>query len=121
MLGENCLEAFESELIIEQVSATNADVCCFMGVLEHLDNLQAMLDAVSHNKNIKYMFFLVPVFSLSCVFESAFQAVFNRLTFGGQHNHLFTNRSLEYMYKKYNFFQYPFGILELILWIYSVR
>jgi 2-polyprenyl-3-methyl-5-hydroxy-6-metoxy-1,4-benzoquinol methylase len=84
------------------VRDTQAQVICFIGVLEHLYELSLMLESIQNNKNIQFMFFSVPMFSLANVFGIVFPDVFNRQLIT-MHTHLFSRRSLEWMYKNYGF------------------
>jgi SAM-dependent methyltransferase len=104
MLEGNYLQALSQDDIISSVSNTNAQILCFIGVFEHLCDLSGMLREIKVNTHIKYVFFSVPMYSLSCIFESIFPEVFNR-QLGGGHTHLFSRKSLEWMYKKYDLIQ----------------
>jgi len=96
------LKTIEPENILNIISTADCDVVSFIGVLEHIYNLNEILNAIKINKNIKYLFFCVPMFSLSCIIEIAFPNVFNR-HLGSGHTHLFSRESLEWMYSHYNF------------------
>lgn len=79
--------------------------------------MNEVLEAIKNNKNIKYLFISVPLFSYSCIFETANQTCFNR-QLGGAHTHLFTFESLEWISRKYNFeliskWQFGTDILDL--------
>ncbi|MCL2202481.1 MAG: class I SAM-dependent methyltransferase [Defluviitaleaceae bacterium] len=88
---------------IVQIALTEeADVLTFIGVLEHIPNLQAVLQAITQNKSVKYMFFSVPCLAFSNAIEAVFPQVFGR-HMGHGHTHAFSNRSLEWMYKNYGF------------------
>lgn len=82
------------------VARTDADVVSFIGVLEHVRDLRGMLDAVVNNEHISYMYFSVPMFSMTVLIESVFDEVFSR-QLSGVHNHVFSNDSLEWMYARY--------------------
>jgi hypothetical protein len=100
MLGEDCITLCgqdDSEVIIRE---TQAQVASFMGVLEHVQNLDGILKSVSGNERIKYMYFVVPCFSLANIISMVFPDVFNR-HLALNHTHLFSNESLDFMYKKY--------------------
>lgn len=102
MLGTDMLISKNAIDIIATVRDTDCEVVCFIHVLEHLNDLQAMLEYISSNKKIKYVYFAVPLFSLACIFEIIFPEVFNR-QLGWTHTHLFSKQSLEWMYAKYDF------------------
>ena len=99
MLGSKHLECIVQNDVCDYLRKTTADVVSFIGVFEHIINLNEILNSIQQNNNIKYVFFSVPMFSYSVILESLFPAVFNRLL-GGAHTHIFTDKSLEYLYKK---------------------
>ena len=96
---------------IEHIRNTEANVISAIGVLEHLIHLRENLDAIRDNKNIKYLYASVPMFSFSCAFESAFQECYNR-HMGGTHTHLFTDESIRVMAESIGFevaYEWRFG------------
>jgi len=102
MLNEELLYATKLSEMENVVAKTNCEVVSFIGVLEHISNLQDILAAVKENKNISFVFFSVPKFSLSCILEIVFPSVFPRqIGGGGGHTHLFTDKSIEWMCEKY--------------------
>ncbi len=102
MADEEILKSVESEEATRIVSETEANVVSFIGVLEHIINLDEVLSAIKENENIKYIYFSVPMFSMSCVFEAAHQNCYNRHA-GGTHTHLFSDSSIEHMLGKMGF------------------
>ena len=78
----------------------NTDVLSMLGVLEHLVNPEIMLESFKKSE-IKYLYILVPIFSLSGFLESSFTNVFPR-SLSGAHTHAYTKQSLIYLSKKYN-------------------
>lgn len=96
---------------IDFISKTDANIVSAIGVLEHLINLHENLDAIRDNKNIKYLYASVPMFSFSCAFEASHQKCYNRHT-GGTHTHLFTNESIAYLANQMGFevaYEWRFG------------
>jgi hypothetical protein len=102
MLGGRYLELCSQDETARAVRNTKAQVVCFIEVLEHLSQLSLMLESIRDNKNIQFMFFSVPMFSLANVFGIMFPDVFYR-QIGPGHTHLFSRQSLEWMYKNYGF------------------
>ncbi len=99
--GEILLQA-DPEEIVSVIKNTECNTVTFIGVLEHIINLDEILDAVRDNKNIRYIYFSVPMFSFSCVFEAAHQNCYNRHA-GGTHSHLFQDSSIAYMAERIGF------------------
>ena len=56
--------------ISERIRCADEQVVSFIGVLEHIVDLQEVLQALAENTSIKYIFFSVPMFSYSAIFES---------------------------------------------------
>lgn len=100
MLSAPRLYHLPQEMVPSYIKTTKAGVVCFVGVLEHIVDLQEVLNAIDANDNVKYIFFSVPMFSYSVVLEAANPNVFNRLL-GGAHTHIFTDESLSYLYNVY--------------------
>lgn len=96
---------------IGYIGRTDANIVSAIGVLEHLINLHENLDAIRDNKNIKYLYASVPMFSFSCAFEASHQKCYNR-HMGGTHTHLFTNESIAYLAEQMGFevaYEWRFG------------
>lgn len=86
----------------------DADVMCFVGVFEHLQDPRAILAAMRSNTTVRYFYFCVPMFS-TCVYgEMAFPHVMPRhLAIG--HTHLFTRQSIAHFAKE-------FGLSQVAAW-----
>ncbi len=96
MNGTEILKQVDSGDIAEILSRTDANVLSFIGVFEHIINLDEIIGAIKNNINVKYVYLSVPMFSMSCVFEASHQKCYNRHA-GGTHTHLFSDESLKYM------------------------
>lgn len=111
MAGEEIVKHVGLTDSIDYIKKTDANVISAIGVLEHLTHLKENLDAIKQNKNIRYVYASVPMFSFSCAFETANQHCYNR-HMGGTHTHLFTNESIEYMAREMGFaigYEWRFG------------
>ncbi|MBQ6575018.1 MAG: methyltransferase domain-containing protein [Lachnospiraceae bacterium] len=111
MAGEEVLTHIGLTDSIDHIKNTRSNVISAVGVLEHLVHLDENLEAISSNKNIRYVFASVPMFSFSSCFEVAFANGYNRHT-GGTHTHLFTNESVEKMAENIGFeiaYEWRFG------------
>jgi SAM-dependent methyltransferase len=84
----------ETELYSE-IKTSTAKVISAIGVIEHLANPQKFFEAFRLS-NVDYLYYSVPMFSLSVIFENVFPQVFPRQLSGG-HTHLFTERSVSKM------------------------
>ncbi len=81
----------------------NSDANCItlISVLEHLQKPNEFFK-IFKKSNIKYLFFSIPLFSLTAIIENAFQNIYPRNLFG-PHTHMYTKKSIYYILKKYNF------------------
>ncbi len=96
MNGAEVLKQVDSGDIAGILSGTKANVLSFIGVFEHIINLDEIIEAIRKNTNVRYVYLSVPMFSMSCVFEASHQKCYNRHA-GGTHTHLFSDESLKYM------------------------
>lgn len=100
--GKELLQCIPAEQITDTIRETDREILVAIGVLEHIYNLREVLEAIRDNKNIKYLYFSVPLFSFSVFFEAIFPDGFNR-HLGGAHTHLFTLDSIKCMNKEFGF------------------
>jgi 2-polyprenyl-3-methyl-5-hydroxy-6-metoxy-1,4-benzoquinol methylase len=77
------------------------NVVSFIGVLEHLNDMDVVLDICKAN-GVKFLYSSVPVFSLSSVLQTLSDRVFPRQLSGG-HTHLFTMNSLKLLLNSHNY------------------
>ena len=78
MNGDDILTQVDAPDIASIIETARVNVISFIGVLEHITNLDDILDAVKKNKNVQYIYFSVPMFSMSCIFEAVHQHCYNR-------------------------------------------
>jgi len=83
--------------IIEKENKAN--VISLIGVLEHFANPHDFFKAFLKS-DIKYLYIGAPLFSLTTFLENVFNNVYPR-HLSGDHTHLYTKKSLEYLSKKY--------------------
>ena len=101
-LKKNKIHSINFEKIYEIIkSHSKFNTLSLIGVLEHLTEPHKLLNSFKKSK-IKYLYISVPLFSLSSFLENSFPNVFPRQLSGG-HTHLYTEKSLNYLAKKYNF------------------
>jgi SAM-dependent methyltransferase len=78
--------------IFTSIINSDATVLTAIGVIEHLSNPAEFFSAFK-TSNIQYLYYSVPMFSLSVFLENIFLRVFPRHLSGG-HTHLFTENSI---------------------------
>ena len=102
MIGEPLLKTHRLEDTAEILRSTKSEVVSMLGVLEHLQNPREALRALNNNENVKYLYLLVPMVSLTLYLEILSPEVFHRLLHGG-HTHLYTDESLSYVCREFGF------------------
>ena len=105
MNGDDILTQVDAPDIASIIETADVNVVTFIGVLEHITNLDDVLGALKKNKKVQYIYFSVPMFSMSCIFEASHQNCYNRHA-GGTHTHLFTESSLKFMAESIGFTEY---------------
>ena len=101
MIGEEVLFHMDMDHSLDLIKEIEVDVVSMIGVLEHLKHPRDVLNALSKNKNVKFFYISVPLFSITVFFEMIFPKVMNR-QLSGAHTHLYTEESLEYMANEFN-------------------
>jgi hypothetical protein len=99
MLKKNQLKHFKLNDIYDQVLNCEKEIISMLGVIEHLEFPNLIFENFKKSK-AKYLFFAVPLVSLTVFLEHSFQNTFPRVM-GGLHNHLYSEKSLNYIFKKY--------------------
>lgn len=102
MLGKELIKKHELHSSKNVLLESEANVISMIGVLEHLQNPREILETIKMNKNIKYLFLSVPLFSLSVYLEMLTDKVFHRQLHGG-HTHLYTEKSLTHLIQEFDF------------------
>ena len=80
-------------------SKNNKTCIVAIGVIEHLFDPSNFFHLFNKSK-CKYLFFSVPLFSLSVILENSFKNIYPR-HLGGAHTHLYTEKSINYILKKF--------------------
>ena len=100
ILKKNKIYSIKFEEIYEIIKRpSDFNTLSMIGVLEHLSAPEKMMTLFKKSK-IRYLYISVPLFSLSTFIENSFQNVYPRHLSGG-HTHLYTNKSLNFLAKKY--------------------
>lgn len=102
MIGKGRVRHILLDQITDLAGSVDAEVISMIGVLEHLQKPRAVLDAIKRNPSVRYLFISVPLFSACVVLESIFPKVMPR-HLAGDHTHLFTESSLDWICRTYGF------------------
>lgn len=94
-------KTFNIAQYISTIKSLECDVLSMIGVLEHLIDPIKAIEAIQQNKNIKYFFFSVPLFSLASILQIIFPHCMER-QLGATHTHLFTKESIQYICHTYD-------------------
>ena len=100
-LEEAALVCKSPEDMMSVCPEITSQLISFIGVLEHLQEPRTVLRQVCANRDIKYLFISVPLFSLSVLLEATFPLVMPR-QLSGAHTHLYTPTSLDHLEKEFN-------------------
>lgn len=93
LIGKKPLSYFEEESnFYNSIIETSSLVVSAIGVIEHLRKPELFFEAFKKS-NAKYLYYSVPMFSLSSIIENCFSNSFPRQLSGG-HTHLFTEQSI---------------------------
>ena len=90
-----------SNEICSVIQKSKCKVFSLISTLEHLQEPNKILKAFQKS-NIKYIFFNVPLLSFSVFIENVFQKI-NPRNLNASHTHLYSEKSLNYLAKKFNF------------------
>jgi hypothetical protein len=102
MVGETHFRLIDIAETITTVRNLDVDVVSIIGVLEHLQDQRAVLQALRDNPRINYIFLCVPLYGLCVFLEMVFPNVHPRHLIT-DHTHLFTEQSLRWMEQAYGF------------------
>ncbi len=101
ILKKNKLINLDMQQTLETiVKDKKSNVLSMICVLAHLEEPNFLIE-IFKKSNIKYLFFSVPLFSLSVFLENSFKHICPR-HLGAAHTNLYTKESLYYLAKKYN-------------------
>ena len=101
MLGKELIiqkKITDVESLVEKI---DAQIVTSIFHLEHIENPLNFLKKVKKNKNIKFLYAAVPLYSFGAIFEVLFENLTPRIL-GESHTHLYTNESIEWIEKKLN-------------------
>ena len=95
--GVRPLSQVDSQNFTTKILESDATVITAIGVIEHIQDLPAFFNAICQS-NAKYVFYSVPMASLSVLVENLMPNVFPR-HLSADHTHLFTEASLNELNK----------------------
>jgi 2-polyprenyl-3-methyl-5-hydroxy-6-metoxy-1,4-benzoquinol methylase len=98
-IKKNKIELMDFHKINKIIENNKSDCISLIGVLEHLSDPNLAIKSFKESKS-KYLYISVPLFSFTTFLEHANPKVFPR-QLGGGHTHLYTKKSLYYLFKKY--------------------
>lgn len=84
----------------EVAARLDAEVVTMIGTLEHFLDPRAVLQGLSENPRVSYVFFSVPLFSATVFFELMLPQV-QQAQLGGRHTHLYTESSIDWFCREY--------------------
>ena len=100
MIGEEVLTQHRLEELEALAESISADVISVVFALEHVQGPRELLAAIARNKQARYAFIAVPLFSPCAFIEMAFPSFAHRHLACG-HTHLYTEQSVNWMCKEF--------------------
>jgi hypothetical protein len=100
VMGVNGLSKVAIRDSIKFLEQTSSELISMICTLPHVTNQNKVLLAMSKNPNIRYTFQKLPMFSLGAMLDITSPNTNSRVL-AGTHNHLYTEKSLEFMEKLY--------------------
>lgn len=100
--GSKVLEHVGDLSLESLCSQINGNVAILIFVLEHITWPREIFEHFSKNENTKYVFFSVPLFNPAVLMDVANDDISGRTT-GFSHTHFFTEKSLNWLCKNFNF------------------
>lgn len=91
-LKQSPLKTVSENSLFKEIKNSNDDVISAIGVIEHLREPKKFFEAFKSSR-VKYLYYSVPMFSLTVILEIIFKNVFPR-QLSGAHTHLFTENSI---------------------------
>jgi len=123
MIGGKSLIQHELKDLEQIIEKTQAQVASLIFVLEHVQSPRSVLRALGRAKNVEYVYFSVPLFSPTVLFESVFPDVMPRHLIAG-HTHMYTEQSIRHLCDEFGFrsvgewwFGLDIGDLYRSLWV----
>lgn len=101
MMQQELLNRHSLDETVNLAASVHSDIVSMIGVLEHLQNPREILDALKNNKNVRFLYISVPMFSPCVFFEMVFPVVMQRHLSSG-HTHLYTEGSLQWLAKEFD-------------------
>lgn len=101
MSGEGLIYV-SPEKVCGEIENAKEEIVSFIFNLEHVLNLEEILESIEKNRNIRYIFFAVPMFSYAAILSAITERMFDRMFNGSVHTHLFSNESVEWLCSKYH-------------------
>lgn len=100
LLKKNKIYLFDKNDLFKKIETSTSQIITMFGVVEHLQKPNKVFEAFNKSKS-KYLVISVPTFSLTVLLEHVFKNVYPR-QLGGVHTHLYSDKSLKFIFKKYN-------------------
>ncbi len=102
ILGDEHIKIHQISQLHQIIKTCNHDLISMIGVLEHLREPRTILQAISNNPSVSFLYLSLPLFSYSVFFEFINQDCFNRHLSNG-HTHLYTSKSIAHFCSEFGF------------------
>jgi hypothetical protein len=102
MLGPGFVRPIDMGALVEHVRTVEAEVLTFIFVVEHLQNPIEVFRVIASNPHVHWLFFSVPLHSISIFLEAVFPQHYHRQLSAG-HTHLFCESSIDWLCRETGF------------------
>lgn len=100
MLDREVLVHCKSEDVLTMIGETNVDVVTCIYGFEHIINVVDVFEAINRNPHIKWIYFSVPMLSVSSLLDSVNPDVYWRVLHAA-HTHIYSTESIEWLCDNY--------------------
>ena len=102
IIPKHLLEHCPSEKLLDYIKTSSANVLTCIYAFEHIVNVVDVFDAIQQNPNIRWVYFSVPMFSLSSVLDSVMPENVYARVLGAAHTHIYSDESINWICNKYS-------------------
>ena len=101
LFGSEIEKHCPSKNVIDYLSRTKTDVVSAIYAFEHIINVVDVFEAINDNPNIKWIYYSVPMFSVTSMLDSVNSDVYGRVLHAA-HTHIYTEESIKWINQKYH-------------------
>jgi len=101
-LKKDIVKYYDIKNTLKTINSIDSEVVSMIGVLEHLQSPFEVLQSISNNNSVEYLFLSIPTFGPSVFFEILSPNTYHR-QLSRDHTHLYTNESIDWICNEIGF------------------